>query len=86
LLEKTNLTLQRLNDTDEVYDSEIVIVPSFLAKGLEFDVVFIALLDEEYTLTEIDVKLLYLDMTRALHRLYLFSEKNQGKLFQKKYL
>jgi len=83
LLRKTNLSVQRLNDTDEVYDSDLVIVPSLLAKGLEFDVVFIVLLEEEYTLSEIDVKLLYVSMTRALYRLFLFSEKNHGKLFQK---
>lgn len=55
------------------YESGLMILPSYLAKGLEFDVVFIVNLDETYTQDELDVKLLYIAMTRALHRLYLCS-------------
>jgi len=83
LLRKTNLSVQRLNDTDEVYDSDLVIVPSLLAKGLEFDVVFIVLLEEEYTLSEIDVKLLYVSMMRALYRLFCFLKKIMVSFFKK---
>ncbi|WP_416149123.1 RNA polymerase recycling motor HelD [Salipaludibacillus sp. HK11] len=82
MLKETKLTVQRLSDSDEQFDSDLVIVPSFLAKGLEFDVVFIALLDEEYTFSEVDVKLLYVAMTRALHRLFLFSEKQHRLLVE----
>ncbi|PYZ95288.1 hypothetical protein CR194_00475 [Salipaludibacillus keqinensis] len=38
---------------------------------------------EEYTFNEIDVKLLYVSMTRALHRLFMFSEKNHHELVEK---
>lgn len=55
------------------YESGLIILPSYLAKGLEFDVVFIVNLDETYAKEELDVKLLYIAMTRALHRLYLCS-------------
>lgn len=53
------------------YESGVLILPSYLAKGLEFDIVLIVNLDETYTRDELDVKLLYIAMTRALHRLYL---------------
>ena len=55
------------------YESGNIIIPSYLAKGLEFDVVFIVTLDEIYDEEELDIKLLYIAMTRALHWLYICS-------------
>ncbi len=55
------------------YHSGIMIMPSYLAKGLEFDCVFIITLDVKYEEKELDIKLLYIAMTRALHYLYLCS-------------
>lgn len=58
---------------EEVYKSGIVIVPSYLSKGLEFDAVLIANASRErYTEDELDVKLLYVSMTRPLHKLYIY--------------
>lgn len=51
------------------YNNDIVVIPSHLAKGLEFDAVIVFTLDEEYGLEELDIKLLYVAMTRPLHRL-----------------
>jgi len=61
-----------LDDKEEVYEAGVVLVPSHLAKGLEFDVVLIANIDEEYLETELDIKLLYVAMTRTLHRLFIY--------------
>ena len=44
-------------------------VPSYLAKGLEFDAVIIYNVDDYDCKNEIDMKLLYVAMTRALHKL-----------------
>jgi DNA helicase-2/ATP-dependent DNA helicase PcrA len=55
------------------YKSGVVIVPSYLAKGLEFDMVLIADADAaHYRANELDAKLLYVAMTRPLHELCIF--------------
>ena len=64
-----------IKDNDTEYDAGVVIVPSYLAKGLEFDVVIIVNLEEEYLKSELDIKLLYVAMTRPMHRLYVFYQK-----------
>lgn len=60
------------------YNGGICILTSYLSKGLEFDVVIIADCDEErYNHEDIlDMKLLYVSMTRALHKLELIYENN----------
>ena len=49
----------------------LLIVPSHLAKGLEFDAVIIAAFDEPFRDHPIDRKLLYVAMTRPMHELHL---------------
>lgn len=62
-----------INGKEEIYKSGIVVLPSCLAKGLEFDAVIIFNADaKSYTDDELDIKLLYVSMTRALHRLYIY--------------
>ena len=47
-----------------------IVVPSYLAKGLEFDVVIVYNAnDKNYGESSIDMKLLYVAMTRAMHSL-----------------
>ncbi|WP_129595917.1 RNA polymerase recycling motor HelD [Anaerophilus nitritogenes] len=72
-----------LNGEEESYEAGVVIVPSYLAKGLEFDVVFILNLEEKYLDQELDIKLLYVAMTRPMHRLYIFHVKNTMPLLEK---
>ncbi len=58
-----------LEESDH-YDSPLVIIPTYLAKGLEFDVVIIPDADAEtYGDNPFDQRLLYVAMTRPLHRL-----------------
>lgn len=55
------------------YRSGLVMLPSYLAKGLEFDAVIIANADNiNYRENELDTKLLYVMMTRPLHKLYIY--------------
>ncbi|MCX7711411.1 MAG: UvrD-helicase domain-containing protein [Clostridia bacterium] len=56
---------------EDQYKGGIVVVPSYLSKGLEFDAVFIANA-EQFGKSELDIKLLYVAMTRALHKLTLY--------------
>lgn len=58
---------------EDVYKSGTVVLPSSLAKGLEFDGVIIYNADSSsYTEDELDIKLLYVAMTRPLHKLYIY--------------
>ncbi len=62
-----------INGKEEVYKSGVVVLPSYLAKGLEFDAVIIFNADStSYTEDELDIKLLYVAMTRPLHKLYIY--------------
>ena len=70
LLDKReNINAKLLNSEDVNYTGGTVIVPSYMAKGLEFDAVIVTSLYEDYRLKDLDLKLLYVAMTRALHSL-----------------
>lgn len=61
------------------YDHDLVIIPAYLAKGLEFDAVIVYTLQEVYTKDDLDIMLLYVAMTRPLHRLALFTMEGSLK-------
>lgn len=68
LLDKRGkIIAKQLNEEDSSYEGGTVIIPSYLSKGLEFDAVVIVSLTEDYIEDELDCKLLYVAMTRALH-------------------
>jgi DNA helicase-2/ATP-dependent DNA helicase PcrA len=65
--------LHVITGKEKEYKSGIVIVPSYLSKGLEFDIVIIANANSyNYRINELDIKLLYVSMTRPLHKLFIF--------------
>jgi DNA helicase II / ATP-dependent DNA helicase PcrA len=70
----STLPVQHLKENEEINKDEVVIVSSHLSKGLEFDAVIVASIDEIFEVNEIDTKLLYVSMTRPLHRLLLFGK------------
>ncbi len=73
-----------ITEKDREYKSGVVIVPAHLSKGLEFDAVFIADAEaESYGTGELDTKLLYVAMTRPLHRLYIYHRGNPSKLLER---
>lgn len=60
------------------YDDEIAktcIMPAYMAKGLEFDVVIIPNYNQTNYKTTLDFNMLYVSITRALHKLYLIDNK-----------
>ncbi|WP_366924603.1 UvrD-helicase domain-containing protein [Metallumcola ferriviriculae] len=65
-----NITL--LTGDDESYAGGLVLVPAYLAKGLEFDAVVVAALNERFENNDFNAKLLYVAMTRAMHRLDVY--------------
>ncbi|GAA0327817.1 RNA polymerase recycling motor HelD [Bacillus carboniphilus] len=71
-------SVQLIHEQDQIAKDKVVIVPSYLVKGLEFDVVFIVSMEEAYRKEiELDIKLLYVAMTRPLHRLVFFGQSKE---------
>ncbi|XXM74060.1 RNA polymerase recycling motor HelD [Lysinibacillus sphaericus] len=68
--EKMPGKMKLLEEQESIPKDRIVVVPSYLSKGLEFDVVMITVIDEVFSSgNELDIKLQYVAMTRPLHRL-----------------
>jgi DNA helicase-2/ATP-dependent DNA helicase PcrA len=75
------LNLKIINGNENEYSGGLVLIPSYLVKGLEFDVVIIANASKnEYSTDPLDVKLLYIAMTRPLHRLYIYSAGEKTRM------
>jgi len=73
LIKKADKDISIITGNEKEYKSGIVIVPSYLSKGLEFDVVLISNASKQnYTENELDIKLLYVAMTRPLHQLHIY--------------
>jgi DNA helicase-2/ATP-dependent DNA helicase PcrA len=73
MLKIADKNLSIITGNEKEYKSGVVIVPSYLSKGLEFDVVIISNANNQnYTENELDIKLLYVAMTRPLHKLCIY--------------
>ncbi|WP_432408255.1 RNA polymerase recycling motor HelD [Wukongibacter sp. M2B1] len=75
--------IQLITSKDTEYHGGIVIIPSYLAKGLEFDAVVIYDCSKDiYLNNELHIKLFYVAITRALHRLYIYYRKEPSELIR----
>ncbi len=81
-LQKTKIKVQTLSEASEIDQEALLIIPSHLAKGLEFDAVIIATIDQPFRDTPIDRKLLYVALTRAMHELHLLAPKKEDLLLK----
>ena len=80
-LEKYDKNIKLIQSKDSEYNAGISIVPSYLAKGLEFDSVILFNVNEEkYKNNVLDIKLLYVAITRAMSKLDIFYTENLSKL------
>ncbi len=70
-LQEFGMPVHLVGDQSGINDNCLLIVPSHLAKGLEFDAVIIAAFDEPFRNHPIDRKLLYVAMTRPMHELHI---------------
>ena len=61
----------------------VLIMPVYMAKGLEFDAVIICDANRENYHTQADKRLLYIASTRALHRLTVFCQGELADFFSK---
>jgi DNA helicase-2/ATP-dependent DNA helicase PcrA len=82
-LQRLKLKAGLITGAEKEYLGGVVIIPSYLVKGLEFDVVIVANASKEfYKKEELDIKLLYIAMTRPLHRLYIYSVGEKTELLE----
>lgn len=63
--------VQLLTDEEDFMKKSLIIIPTYLAKGLEFDRVFAWNISPENYYTEQDKLILYTVCTRAMHELNL---------------
>lgn len=77
-LKENSIESEIIYKDQEKYDGGICLLTSYLSKGLEFDVVIIADAENEIYKydNKLDMKLLYVSMTRALHKLELVYDTN----------
>ncbi|GGD16201.1 RNA polymerase recycling motor HelD [Pontibacillus salipaludis] len=75
-----NESLQFIQGNEEMKKDSVIILPVYLAKGLEFDCVFLVNQNESYAKEELDRKLLYVAMTRPLHRLQFWAQEQASFL------
>lgn len=73
-LHDTGLPTQLLEEQSDISEDHLLVVPSHLAKGLEFDAVLVAAFNESFRDHPIDRKLLYVAMTRPMHELHLLGQ------------
>ncbi|MED1466993.1 RNA polymerase recycling motor HelD [Bacillus salipaludis] len=83
ILEKSQLSIQLLEGKEDMKKGHVVIVPSYLSKGLEFDAVMVVCLEEPFSKVDLDIKLLYVAMTRPMHRLYLYGSDRSDFLLDR---
>ena len=66
-------------------DGEVIkgalVIPSYMAKGLEFDVVIVYDVNKESYSSDFDKKLLYIACTRALHRLVIYYKGDKKSIY-----
>ncbi|MFZ7133288.1 MAG: RNA polymerase recycling motor HelD [Eubacteriales bacterium] len=69
-----------ISNQNDTLQGDVVVIPSYLAKGLEFDAVLLNFIDDKDYFKQEDRRLLYTVCTRALHELYLYYSDNMSSL------
>ncbi len=81
---KTNITdVYFLSSQSSAFVNGIIVTSAHMAKGLEFDEVIVPFIDKINYKTEIDRSMLYVAVTRAMHRLSLISSGEITGLLKK---
>lgn len=71
-LKENNIDVEAITKDDDEYVNGVLVIPSYLSKGLEFDIVIIYDASEERYNSEDERLLLYTCCTRALHVLNIY--------------
>ena len=70
----SHLDVQLMKKTTYSYNKGVLVLPSYLSKGIEFDAVIIYDASQGCYHRELERKLFYTACTRAMHELHLFSK------------
>ncbi|MFC4410769.1 RNA polymerase recycling motor HelD [Chungangia koreensis] len=76
-LKSAGIRVQLLGEESDIDQESLLVVPSHLAKGLEFDAVLLTAFEEPFRDHPIERKLLYVAMTRPMHELHLIGPSKQ---------
>lgn len=75
LLKKSRYTFELVEGKEKELKEELIIIPSYLTKGLEFDcTIILNPSGENYMENTLDERLLYVSLTRALHLEYIIEK------------
>ncbi|PGQ79690.1 HelD family protein [Priestia megaterium] len=75
--------IQLIENSSEPVTAQIVVIPSYLVKGLEFDAVIIPNANESnYSAESLDAKLLFVSITRAHHEVLVFYHNQPSLLLR----
>lgn len=74
--------LQLITKDTQIFEKGIMVIPVYLAKGVEFDAVLIYDASPVAYSQEYDRKLLYTACTRAMHRLHLYTVSDWSPFVQ----
>ena len=77
-----SLNLRLIRKETSSYEKGILIIPSYLAKGIEFDAVIIYNCADDVYDQEDERKLFYTACTRAMHELHLYSVGKPNRFVQ----
>ena len=81
LKKKSKHKWKLIKEADKIIKLDRIVIPSYLTKGLEFDCSIILNCNEKnYKDEELDKKLLYVALTRALHYQYVFYNESLSTL------
>lgn len=81
LKKKSMYAFELIEGKENKLDEELIVIPSYLTKGLEFDCTIILNPSEEnYKENTLDQRLLYVSLTRALHLEYIIEKDKITKL------
>ncbi|OES44808.1 RNA polymerase recycling motor HelD [Domibacillus iocasae] len=77
-----HLSAQLLDQETYTFEQGLVVIPAYLAKGIEFDAVILFNVSEDVYSRESERNLFYTACTRAMHELHLFSLGKETRLLQ----
>jgi len=78
---ENELNIHLIENHEGQVEKGAMVIPSYTAKGLEFDVVIVYNADKSHYDTDFDRKLLYVASTRALHQLVIYFSGEKSRLF-----
>jgi len=80
---KDQIDLKRMDEHSTAFEKGILILPIYLAKGIEFDAVIIPDASDSQYHTELDQSLFYTTCTRAMHELVMLTVGDYNSFIKK---